>query len=312
MNDKLKYWVWLAQAARPASRSVWDILEKFYYDPENVYYADDDEIRSAARNKRGDFNAYCRKSLDEAERIIDWCDNNFTEIITPESEHYPSRLKEIVNPPVVLYCAGNYPRTDDLLCTACVGTRDATRYGINMSYTISYDLARAGAVIVSGMADGIDSICHRAALDAQRETIAVLGCGINICYPPKNRSLMREIARNGSVITEYPPGTRPIGRHFPLRNRIICGICQCTIVFEADDNSGSLITADLARKQGRSIYAVPGNAGELNSTGTNKLIKAGATMITSAFDVLSDYEFLYPDRLHSEVLIPLQTEKSVI
>ena len=120
---------------------------------------------------------------------------------------------------------------------------------------------------------------------------------------------MREIGRNGTVITEYPPFAKPIGKHFPLRNRIICGLSQCTVVFEADDNSGSLITAEYARKQGRSVYAVPGKVGELNSLGTNKLIKSGAKMATSAIDILKEFDFLYPKTTHPEKLIPLETEK---
>ena len=309
MDDKLKYWVWTAQAAGAGSGSVWRILEKFGYDPENVYNADNEEIIAAADTKHNNVNGYFNKSLDEAERIVEWCGSNFTEIITPESQYYPARLKEIRNPPVVMYCAGRLPRIDDLLCVACVGTRDATDYGKNISYTVSYDLAKSGSVIVSGLALGIDAACHRAALDAGGDTIAVLGCGINVCYPTKNKALMREIGRYGTVLTEYPPDSKPIAKHFPLRNRIICGMCQCTVVFEADYNSGSLITADLAVKEGRGIYAVPGNAGELNSLGTNALIKKGVPMITTARDILKDFEFLYPDRVHPEMIIPLETDK---
>ncbi|MBQ7500113.1 MAG: DNA-processing protein DprA [Clostridia bacterium] len=309
MEDKLKYWVWLAQAAGQGSKTVWNVLDHFDNDPEKVYNAEEDEIFASAKLRRNSLSAYCRKSLDDAEAIVEWCADNHTEIITPDSDQYPARLMDIINPPVVLYAAGKPLRLNDFLCVACVGTRDATDYGVNMAYTVSYDLSKAGAVIVSGLATGIDSTCHRAAIDAGADTVAVLGCGINVCYPPRNRSLMREIARNGTVLTEYPPDTKPIGKHFPLRNRIICGMCQCTVVFEADDNSGSLITADLARKQGRSLYAVPGNAGELNSIGTNKLIKAGATMVTDAIDIICDYEFLFPNRVHSDILIPFEIEK---
>ena len=174
-----------------------------------------------------------------------------------------------------------------------------TAYGKRMTYEIAYDLARAGAIVVSGLALGIDAVAHRGCLDAGGFTIAVLGCGIDVTYPKENFELLEEIERKGLVITEYAPGTRPFGGNFPIRNRIISGLSLGTAVIEADGNSGALYTAEYAKKQGRDLFALPGMVGEQNSEGTNHLIQEGALTITDARDILCEYELLYPTKLHT-------------
>ena len=175
-----------------------------------------------------------------------------------------------------------------------------TEYGKRSAYTITYDLAKCGAVIISGMALGIDGICHRAAIDAGGQTVAVLGCGIDRIYPAEHESLYNEITENGAVITEFKPGTPPAGYNFPLRNRILSGLSQGTFVIEADKRSGAMITARSAIFQCLYIFALPGKVGEMNSSGTNSLIQKGAKMVTTALDILDEYAGLYTASIRIE------------
>ncbi|MEG2295964.1 MAG: DNA-processing protein DprA, partial [Oscillospiraceae bacterium] len=164
--------------------------------------------------------------------------------------------------------------------------------------SLTASLAKAGVVIVSGLAVGIDTICHTAALKAGGKTIAVLGCGIDYNYPTSNAELKRIISENGAVITEYPPGTPPIARNFPFRNRIISGISLGVVVVEANEKSGSLITAGHALSQGRDVFAVPNSIFESGAKGTHKLIKQGAKIVTSPIDILEEYFHLYAEKMN--------------
>ena len=177
-----------------------------------------------------------------------------------------------------------------------------SEYGRSNAYTLSYDMARAGAVIVSGMARGVDGVCHRGALDAGGFTVAVLGCGVNRIYPSEHKPLYEEIAKNGLIVSEYKPGTPPEGRNFPVRNRIISGLSDGTLVVEGSDHSGALLTARQAMLQGRDLFALPGKVGEKNSEGVNKLIADGARIITGASDIISVYAQRYPVTLRLENL----------
>jgi DNA protecting protein DprA len=181
-----------------------------------------------------------------------------------------------------------------------VGTRKMTNYGKMAAYELAKELAVCGAVIVSGMANGIDSASHKGCLIAGGFTIAVFGCGIDRVYPPDNKILMEKIIEKGLAVTEYAPGSEPKGAHFPVRNRIISGLCQAVLVVEADNRSGALITAKTALFQGRELYAVPGNITSPNSRGTNGLLKNQAGMVTEAYDILSEYEHLYSHRINIE------------
>ena len=294
------YWIWLSNLINPGSRKSAQIIDLFK-DPEKAYRATSDEM--FALGATDDIvRLLSDKNTDEALRIYNYCKRNGVKVITFEDGCYPQRLRMIDNPPVLLYVMGELPDIDDNVCIAAVGTRLYTEYGGRAAYTISYDLASAGAVIISGLARGIDSICHRGCIDAFGKTVAVLGCGIDVVYPPENASLYAEIIRNGAVVTEYRPGTGPLGRNFPVRNRIISGLSLGTLVVEAKAKSGSLITADCAANQGRDLFALPGKVGDINSVGTNELIKKGAKMITSASDILEEYESLFPHRIRTEMI----------
>ncbi len=206
-------------------------------------------------------------------------------IITGDDPAFPRQLRLTPDPPLYLYVRGSLlPRDDSAV--AVVGTRSPTHYGLNVARRMAADLAATGLTVVSGMARGIDTQAHRGALAGRGRTIAVLGCGIDQAYPPENRDLMEEIAGNGAVITENPFGTRPESGYFPARNRIISGLSAGTVIIEAAEDSGSLITADYALKQGRKLFAVPGNVSSPVSRGANGLIKQGAVLVETAGDVL--------------------------
>lgn len=222
---------------------------------------------------------------------------------------YPAALKKISDPPPVLYVKGTFEYGDDV-AVAIVGTRNPTPLGGHTARELAANLSRQGLTIVSGLARGIDSEGHRGALDAGGRTIAVLGSGIDVPYPPENEPLLEEISSRGAVVSEFPLGTEPFAKNFPARNRIISGLSLGVIVVEAAQDSGSLITAGFALEQGREVFAVPGNIGSESSKGPHKLIKQGAKLIESYMDVLSELSIPYiaasetgsiPDGLFSDI-----------
>lgn len=211
---------------------------------------------------------------------------------------FPSLLRGIASPPKELYIAGALP---ELPMVAIVGTRKPTSYGSEVTYRIASELARAGFCVVSGMALGIDSIVHKAVLEAGGSTLAVLGCGLDKPYPRANTGLFEAIIKSGgAVVSEYPDGTEPLRFNFPARNRIIAGLSMATVVTEADAKSGSLITANFALQANRMVMAVPGNTTSLRSAGPNNLIKSGAHLVTGASDILALLGFLSPQLVRAK------------
>ena len=208
-------------------------------------------------------------------------------IVTLADRSYPNNLRQIYDPPPLLYLRGDLQPRDDL-AVSMVGSRLTSNYGRTITERIAGDLATRGVTVVSGMARGIDSAAHRGALAAGGRTIAVLGCGVDIVYPTENRRLFEEIVRSGAVISEFPLSTPPEGVNFPRRNRIISGLSLGVAVVQASSRSGSLITARLALEQNRDVFAVPGNVGMAGSRGTNQLIKQGAKLVESAEDILEE------------------------
>ncbi len=223
---------------------------------------------------------------DPAMREVDVASRTDVSLLTSDDPDYPTALKAAADAPLVLYVRGFMLPADEA-AVAMVGTRTPTHYGIRVARSMASDLATSGMTVVSGMARGIDTHAHRGALDAGGRTIAVLGSGIDVPYPPENRGLMEQIASSGAVVSENPFGTQPESGYFPARNRIISGLSRATVIIEAAEDSGSLITADYTLKQGRKLFAVPGNVGSRASRGTNSLIKQGATLAESASDILS-------------------------
>ncbi|MDK2917375.1 MAG: processing protein [Candidatus Petromonas sp.] len=208
--------------------------------------------------------------------------------IIKEEESYPISLRNTYDPPYILNLIGSITKKDQT-ALAIVGSRRATPYGKNIAYKFAKDLVKYGITVVSGMAYGIDSAAHKGALDGGGRTIAVLGCGVDICYPKSNYKLMKDIINNGAIVSEYPLGTQPTPGNFPQRNRIISGLSKAVLVVEAGLKSGSLITVDYALEQGKDVFAVPGNINSNFSKGTNKLIKEGAKPVTCIEDILEEF-----------------------
>ncbi len=208
----------------------------------------------------------------------------------PLDDHrYPRLLLQIPHPPTLLYVLGEIEPTDEL-AVGIVGTRRMTTYGADMARRITEDLAGAGVTIVSGLALGVDTIAHQTALEHGGRTIAVFGCGLDTVYPPKNRRLAQAIIEHGALVSEFPIGTKPDARNFPVRNRIISGLSRGILVVEAPVKSGALITATYAGEQGRDVWAVPGSALSKSSSGNHSLIRDGATLVTSGQDILEDLQ----------------------
>lgn len=296
--DKLIYWIWLSLACTPASPTFADLNTKFK-DAEDIYRADEFELRGVINPKISDRRALLQKDLKKAEEIYSYCKEKKIGIITYADEKYPNLLRTIPNPPVLLYYRGIWQNFNSgNFFASIVGTRSISDYGRKNTFIIARDLARAGAVIVSGMATGIDGVAHAGALSAGAPTVAVIGSGIDICYPPQHITLAREIVKNGCVITEYAPGTPPYKSNFPKRNRLISGLSNVTLVMEGKEISGSLITARCAFSQGRDVFAFPGNVGNPNSEVTNLLLKNGAKAFVSADDIVNTYEKKFQGRLN--------------
>ena len=210
-------------------------------------------------------------------------------LLTMDDPVYPLRLAEIYDPPLVLFARGTIIEADHQ-AVALVGTRKPTAYGARMAHQLAYELASRGITVVSGMAEGIDTAAHEGAMEAGGRTIAVLGCGVDVVYPPSNAQLMHRIIQQGAVVSSFEMGIKPSKGHFPFRNRIISGLSMGTVVVEAPIGSGALITARKAAEQGREVYAVPGEAGAYNSRGPHALIREGAKLVESAQDILVELD----------------------
>lgn len=255
---------------------------------DKFYTANDETLKNAYRLSQSLINKFKQiKKENPAKKEIEKCAKLGIKIITIEDEAYPEKLKNIFDPPLCLYYKGALPVKDELTI-AVVGSRSATAFGKVNAGNISGNLASCGINIVSGMARGIDTHAHLGALKVSGRTTAVLGCGLNIIYPPENKKLMEAIFKNGAVISEFPLDTEPNAWNFPMRNRIISGLSSAVIVVEASDKSGSLITANCALEQGRDVFAMPGNTLSSVAKGVNKLIKEGARLVENAEDIFAE------------------------
>ncbi len=294
MSESL-YWTWLSLKLGDASPYLNSLVSR-YSSPKELYDADSGEILSLEKIPESVKTRLLDKNLDRAKRIIDDCKNEGIGIMTYADPRYPRILKYTSNPPAVLYFKGQPIDFDHRFCVAVVGTREMSDYGRDMAYRFAYELASAGAIVVSGMALGVDGMAAAGALDAQAPTVAVLGGGADVIYPKVHKKLYSSILKDGLILSEYPPGAISDGRHFPKRNRIISGLARCTFVIECPNPSGALITAENASLQGRPVFAIPGALDMPNSVGTNLLIKNGARMVTSVEDIIGAFEHsAFPD-----------------
>ncbi len=296
MSDNGKYWIWLAQALGAGTR-VDEILSAFP-DPRELYESTETERIIAGVFTRRQLKRIEETKIDEAESIMKLCERNGWQAVTPADREYPAGLRKLTDMPLVLYADGDITCVRGKVMIGVVGTRKPCNESISIARKISFDLASAGAVIVSGGALGIDSAAHESAMNAGGKTVCVLGCGLGTDYLRDNEAMRRQISRNGALVTEYPPFTPASRTTFPVRNRIVSGMSHGVLVVEAGEKSGSLITARRAAEQGREVFAIPGSVLTTAYSGANNLIRDGARAVSCAMDILKPYTVMYPDRLN--------------
>jgi len=285
MSDT-KYWVGFTLIPG-IGRARFSRLEQHFGEMERAWQASATELEMAGLDNRSIEAIMAIRPKIALDTEMEKLERYKVTVLTWKDEAYPSRLKEIYDPPPVLYVRGKLAPEDDW-CLAVVGTRRPTYYGREVTEQIVGDLSRNRITIVSGLAKGIDATAHRAALDSGGRSIAVFGCGLDIVYPRDHAKLAREVMEHGALVSEYPLGTPPRRENFPLRNRIMSGLSLGTLVVEAGEGSGALITAGLALEQNREVFAVPGSVLSAVSRGTNRLIQEGAKLVRGANDILEE------------------------
>lgn len=294
----MKYWLWLACLKGVPGQMKLSLLQHFGT-PERIYFGESGEYFLVEGMTRQTAELLGNKSLKEADKILGDCERLGLRILTLHDTEYPDRLRNIYEPPILLYVKGRLPLFDEEVAIAMVGSRKSSDYALRASEQLAYQLCRQGAVVVSGLAAGGDAAAHRGALRAGGFTAAVIGGGHDVIYPIENRFLYEDIGVRGVILSEYPPGTHHDGRHFPVRNRIISGLSLGVVVTEAAERSGTLITASRALDQGRDVFAIPGQIGDPHCVGSNRLLRDGAGVVTEAWDILQHYAFLYPHKIRT-------------
>lgn len=303
-QSSLAYLVWLVKLMSPANRNILPLIE-YFGSAEAVFSANEaqlsqceiltpDTIRKIITNK----------TLSIVEPTLFHCEKNDVKILTYWDDDYPANCKTMYDPPVLLFYMGNPVWRDSLLQIAVAGTRKTTVYGRRMANQIVSDLAEIGCTIIGGMSDGIDACAHHAALNSQGRTIAVLPCGIDVIYPDSQYNLYWEIAEKGCILSEFLPGTRPLGPNFQARNRLIAGLADGVLHVQSPEKSGSMITVKWAVQYNRDVFAIPGDADVRQSQGPNGLIRSGAKLVESAMDVLEEYGYIFANHPRSEPPTP--------
>ncbi|WP_058485145.1 DNA-processing protein DprA [Defluviitalea phaphyphila] len=286
-RDGYLYWIWIT-TIKGIRKNIIKKLLNYFKTPENIWEQNLEELKFRFKLSDKEISIFEKsKDLTLIEKWIKKLEQKNISYYPINHPNYPDILKNIPNPPLGIYVKGNtIPFKKRYL--GIVGTRNCSEYGRRVASKLSKELSSKGIGIISGLAKGIDTVAHKSTLEVDGFTIAVLANGVDICYPKCNMELMKKIEEKGTIISEFPPGTRPIPGFFPLRNRIISGLSQGVIVIEAGEKSGALITADLALEQGKEVFAVPGNIFNKSSIGTNKLIQQGAKLVMNIDDILSE------------------------
>ena len=292
------YWLWFAHHPALTDLEKARLIEHFG-NPEDVFFAEGrkdypEELEGLVSKALSD------RELSQAEKILEQCARKELGLLTFGDKEYPHRLRNIPDPPMVLYYKGNLSNMDQLPAIGIVGTRKASAYGLNMAMKMGFQIARCGGAVVSGMAAGIDAMAMRGGLMGNGPVIGVLGCGADQVYPKSNRALFEDMERFGCILSEFIPGTPPLKWNFPKRNRIISGLSCGVLVVEAPEISGSLITARQAAEQGRDVFVVPGNVDVSGFAGSYRLLREGAIPASCGWDVISEYSALFPDRIHKD------------
>ncbi|MCL1845361.1 MAG: DNA-processing protein DprA [Defluviitaleaceae bacterium] len=311
MRDNI-YMLWLSSFMGYIDARKLNFILKTYGSAREAFLAKPSEFERVANLKPQTAKRFNdNRNLEYIEELLAKLEKRGIAYISRDCEHFPTLLREIPDPPGGIFCMGTLP-PDDTPKVAIIGSRQCSEYGIMAARLFSKPLAQVGVVIVSGMARGVDSMAHECAILGGGKTIAVLGCGIDVCYPGENVYLRDEIAANGCVISEYPPRIKPHPAFFPARNRIISGLSRGVLVTEAGIRSGTSITVMHATEQGREVFAVPGNISSHLSKGTNHLISEGATPVADYTDVLFSLDIPYEEKKKPEKKIALaQGEKTV-
>lgn len=294
---QLPYWIWLTTRKRLTLRGQ-QLALSYFGTPEEIYRARQSDIEQVQGLTDKEVAALGQKDLDGAKTILEMCSDQGIRVITSRDTAYPQRLLAIDVPPLVLYYRGKFMPFDELPVVTVVGSRKASAYGLAVARRMGNQIGACGGVVVSGAAKGIDSQALEGALEAGGMVAAVLGNGLDIVYPRESEAVYQAVASRGCLISEYPPGTPPMARNFPQRNRIMSGLALGVLVVEAAKQSGSLITAGLALEQGRDVFAVPGNIGIASSAGSNQLLQEGAMLVTDGWDIMREYMPRYPEHIH--------------
>ncbi len=302
----LIHWLWLATRTGLTDRRKLAVLRSFQ-DPEDAYYAE--SYRQVEELTAQEQESLQDKSLTQAKNILAQCTDKEIQILTFHDKQYPARLKNISDPPLVLYYKGTLPEFNAAPLIGVVGTRKASSYGCMVARRMGYQIGKSGGVLVSGCAYGIDAKAMQGAMEADAVAVGVLGCGVDVVYPAGNRWLFGELERRGCLISEFPPETPPAKWNFPKRNRIISGMSCGVLVVEAPEHSGALITARQAAEQGRDVFVVPGNIDVPTCAGSNALLRDGAIMATTGWDILSEYQAMFPDKLSRQDATPAEIEE---
>ena len=292
----LIHWIWFATRTGMGDKMKCALLSHFE-DPEEIYFAPELEFERFEELSPSAVESIMDKDLTPCEEILEQCQEKGIHILSYQDAAYPARLKNIPDPPMVLYYKGTLPRFDELPVIGVVGTRKASVYGMTSAKRLGYQIAACGGCVVSGMATGIDAVAMKGALTAGGTVVGVLGCGADVVYPVSNRWLYADTEKYGCILSEFPPGTAPLGRNFPRRNRIISGLSCGVLVVEAPEKSGALITARLSADQGRDVFVVPANIDVESAKGSNALMRDGAIPVSSGWDILSEYQYQFPGKV---------------
>lgn len=304
MDNEAEYWLGLSRVEGLGVRGAHKLIEHFG-SPGAAYMASLTELEACGLPAPVCQAIFAQSGLKDAEREIDAAAKAGCQLVAYADPAYPPLLKQIADPPLVLYVRGNISTLSGH-SLAIVGTRRPSAYGLQVSRRLARDLAERNLVIVSGLARGIDSAAHHGALEAKGQTVAVQGRGMDAIYPSENKRLAERIAESGAVISEFPLGTSPSPENFPIRNRIISGLSLGVLIVEASEYSGSLITARLATEQNREVFAVPGNITSAQSFGTNQLIKQGAKLADQWMDIVEEF----PPQVRMQLLPPDAPEET--
>ena len=304
----LKYWLWLTSRKRMEARKVLAVLDCFVT-PERAYYADGEEYGQLPGSP-GAWSGLLDKSMDLPDRILADCDRLGVDIMTLQDADYPQRLRQLADPPAVLYWRGKKLRVDDEAAIAVVGAREPSEYGRMAAEKFGLELSAGGALVVSGIAQGVDGCAIRGALKGGGPVISLLAGGVDRITPKEHRFLAEDVAAVGALVSEYPPGTEPRGDHYRPRNRILSGLSLGVLAVECRPFGGTMLTVNHALEQDRDVFAVPGPIDAQMSEGTNRLIQQGAKLVTCGRDILEEYWDRFPQKLASAAPLPPQVAQA--